>query len=218
MAARAAIATRPTRPGSGRACPVVSRTPGDPVFTRANQPPGRDGGDSPRFGKNLTVPTAHVHTGTSRVHRVGGDHVRSIQANTGRAFGLHTVRWTARIAPGANVLLRAPYGPAAENPGPWGDELDPIALGATLRFRWPGMSAAEDAMAARLKIVQPWERSCRNSNVAVPAGLTASPDLTDVDIHGFWKDHAEISYGPMTISCDGKLEAVTVQTRGGGLA
>ena len=75
MAARAAIATRPTRPGSGRACPVVSRTPGGQVFTRANQPPGRDGGDSPRFGKNLTVPTAHVHTGTSRVHRVGGDHV-----------------------------------------------------------------------------------------------------------------------------------------------
>ena len=107
-AARAAIATRPTRPGSGRACPVVSRTPGGQVFTRANQPPGRDGGDSPRFGKNLTVPTAHVHTGTSRVHRVGGDHVRSIQANT--------VPWTARIAPGANVLLRAPYGPAAGNP------------------------------------------------------------------------------------------------------
>ena len=108
MAARAAIATRPTRPGSGRACPVVSRTPGGQVFTRANQPPGRDGGDSPRFGKNLTVPTAHVHTGTSRVHRVGGDHVRSIQANT--------VPWTAGIAPGANVLLRAPYGPAAGNP------------------------------------------------------------------------------------------------------
>ena len=116
MAARAAIATRPTRPGFGRACPVVSRTPGGQVFTRANQPPGRNGGDPPRFGKNLTVPTAHVHTGTSRVHRVGGDHVRSIQANTGRAFGLHTVRWTARIAPGANVLLRAPYGPAAGNP------------------------------------------------------------------------------------------------------
>ena len=62
------------------------------------------------------------------------------------------------------------------------------------------MSAAEDAMAARLKIVQPWERSRRNGNVAVPAGLTASPNLADVDIHGFWKDHAEISYGPMTIS------------------
>ncbi len=68
------------------------------------------------------------------------------------------------------------------------------------------MSAAEDAMATRLKIVQPWERSRRNGNVAVPAGLTASPNLTDVDIHGFWKDHAEISYGPMTISCDGKLD------------
>ena len=89
---------------------------------------------------------------------------------------------------------------------PWGDELDPIAPRATLRFRWPGMSAAEDAMAARLKIVQPWERSRRNGNVAVPAGLTASPNLTDVDTHGFWKDHAEISYGPMTISCDGKLD------------
>ena len=36
-----------------RLCPV----PGGQVFTRANQPPGRDGGDSPRFGKNLTVPT-----------------------------------------------------------------------------------------------------------------------------------------------------------------
>ncbi len=68
------------------------------------------------------------------------------------------------------------------------------------------MSAAEDAMAARLKIVQPWERSRRNSNVAVPARLTASPNLTDVDIHGFWKDHAEISYGPIPISCDGILD------------
>ena len=68
------------------------------------------------------------------------------------------------------------------------------------------MSAAEDAMAARLKIVQPWERSHRNSNVAVPAGLTASPNLTDVDFHGFWKGHAEISYGPMTNPCDGILD------------
>ena len=74
------------------------------------------------------------------------------------------------------------------------------------------MSAAEDAMAARLKIVQPWERSRRNGNVAVPAGLTASPNLTDVDIHGFWKDHAEISYGPMTISCDGKLDVGHIDT------
>ena len=97
---------------------------------------------------------------------------------------------------------------------PWGDELDPIALGATLRFRWPGMSAAEDAMAARLKIVQPWERGRRNGNVAVPAGLTASPNLTDVDIHGFWKDHAGISYGSITISCDGKLDAGRLQSRG----
>ena len=68
------------------------------------------------------------------------------------------------------------------------------------------MSAAEDAMAARLKIVQPWERCRSGGYVAVPAGLTASPNLTDVDIHGFWKDHAQISYGPMTISCDGKLD------------
>ena len=74
------------------------------------------------------------------------------------------------------------------------------------------MSAAEDAMADRLKIVQPWERSRRNGNVAVPAGLTASPNLTDVDIHGFWKDHAGISYGPMTISCDGKLNVGHIDT------
>ena len=74
------------------------------------------------------------------------------------------------------------------------------------------MSAAEDAMAARLKIVQPWERSRRNGNVAVPAGLTASPNLTDVDIHGFWKGHAEISYGPMTISCDGNWTTGHIDT------
>ncbi len=124
MAARAAIATRPTRPGSGRACPVVSRA-GWPGFHKGEPAPGRDGGDSPRFGKNLTVPTAHVHTGTSRVHRVGGDHGRSIQANTGRAFGLHTVRWTARIAREAIGLLRAPYGPAAGNPAAMGQRVRP---------------------------------------------------------------------------------------------
>ena len=90
---------------------------GWPGFHKGEPAPGRDGGDSPRFGKNLTVPTAHVHTGTSRVHRVGGDHVRSIQANT--------VPWTARIAPGANVLLRAPYGSAAGNPAAMGRRVRP---------------------------------------------------------------------------------------------
>ena len=58
----------------------------------------------------------------------------------------------------------------------------------------------------QVKIVQPWERSRRNSNVAVPAGLTASPNLTDVEVHGFRKNHAEISYGPIPISCDGILD------------
>ena len=76
------------------------------------------------------------------------------------------------------------------------------------------MSAAEDAMAARLKIVQPWERSRRNGNVAVPAGLTASPNLTDVDIHGFWKDHAEISYGPITDFLRWKIGRRGILTRG----
>ena len=203
-AARAAIATRPTRPGSGRACPVVSRTPGGQVFTRANQPPGRDGGDSPRFGKNLTVPTAHVHTGTSRVHRVGGATFGAFKPTpAGRSVcTLSAGRPVLHQKQSACSALRLGRLPGARRP--WGDELDPIVPGATLRFRWPGMSAAEYAMAARLKIVQPWERGHRNSNVAVPAGLTASPNLTDVDIHGFWKGHAEISYGPITISCDGK--------------
>ena len=48
---------------------------GWPGFHKGEPAPGQGRRRPPRFGKNLTVPTAHVHTGTSRVHRVGGDHV-----------------------------------------------------------------------------------------------------------------------------------------------
>ena len=98
---------------------------GWPGFHKGEPAPGRDGGDSPRFEKNLTVPTAHAHTGTSRVHRVGGDHGRRNRANTGRAFGLHTVRWTTRIAREAIGLLRTPSGPAAGNPAAMGRRVRP---------------------------------------------------------------------------------------------
>ena len=177
MAARAAIATRPTRPGSGRACPVVSRTPGGQVFTRANQAPGRDGGDSPRFGKNLTVPTAHVHTGTSRGHRVGGYHGRRNRANTGRAFGLHTVRWTTRIAREAIGLLRAPSGPAAENPAAMRQPVRLHRPRGNPPFQVAGYGRRESASVSRIGDVlnperrQPERQRCRSNTTAADGRL-----------------------------------------------
>ena len=100
----------------GRTVPHLGegiRTPGKfRKFAEFQAGSGRPGASPCRQGQSYPA-----CTGTSRGHRVGGDHGRRNRANTGRAFGLHTVRWTTRIAREAIGLLRAPSGPAAGNPG-----------------------------------------------------------------------------------------------------
>ena len=69
------------------------------------------------------------------------------------------------------------------------------------------MSAAEDAMAGRLKIVQPWERSRRNGNAAVQVGSAPSKSISDVEIHSFPKTMQKSAMDHTSL-------AVTVQSWG----
>ena len=108
----------------GRTMPPLGegvRTPGKfRKFAEFQAGSGRPGASSCSQGQSYPA-----CTGTSRGHRVGGGHGRRNRANTGRAFGLHTVRWTARIAREAIGLLRAPSGPAAGNPAAMGRRVRP---------------------------------------------------------------------------------------------